>query len=288
MPIQHTTEFAATSPEVTRAIVQDLRRSQRKYQVFEAVYSGGNRPKTANMLAAKTGLTEIAVLQLATPMAHKQFLEQVKHDSRVAFKKYPHINAVKQTILRAAKNSVQISTVAAPILETAKSLGKRLPSRSGQRSVWTSTAGVRKRKPSYDVFVCHASEDKGFVRPLVKALKRATIKVWYDENLLLWGDGLRSSIDKGLVNSRYGIVVFSKAFLKKKHWTEHELNGLFAKERDGRKVILPIWHKITDRELLKYSPAFADRIAMISKRDSVSDIVNGVKKLLTRSRNKRR
>jgi hypothetical protein len=42
---------------------------------------------------------------------------------------------------------------------------------------------------------------------------------------------------------------FSKAFLKRKHWTEHELDGLFAKERNGRKVILPIWHKITDREL---------------------------------------
>jgi len=284
MPIQHTTEFAATSPEVTRAIVQDLRGSPRKYRVFEAVYGGGNRPKTANILAAKTGLTEVAVLQLATPMAHKQFLEQVKHEGRVAFKKYPHINAVKQTILRAAKSSAPIPAVAAPVPEIAKRSGRpRSPSRSRQRSVWTSTARRRQRKPAYDAFVCHASEDKGFVRPLVKALRRARVKVWYDENLLRWGDGLRSSIDRGLVNSRYGIVVFSKAFLKKKHWTEHELNGLFAKERDGRKVILPIWHKITDRELLKYSSAFADRIAMISKRDSVSDIVRSLKKLLTPS-----
>jgi hypothetical protein len=118
------------------------------------------------------------------------------------------------------------------------------------------------------------------VRLLVNALKRAGVKVWYDEDLLQWGDGLRASIDRGLVNSRYGIVVFSKAFLRKKHWTEHELNGLFAKERNGRKVILPIWHKITDRELLRYSPAFADRIAMISKRDSINDIVKNLKKLL--------
>ena len=132
------------------------------------------------------------------------------------------------------------------------------------------------------MFVCHASEDKIFVRALVKALKRAGVKVWYDEDLLEWGDGLRTSINRGLANSRYGIVVFSKAFLKKKHWTEHELDGLFAKERNGRKVILPIWHNITDRELLKYSPAFADRIAMISKRDSITDIVTNVKKLLRR------
>ena len=58
---------------------------------------------------------------------------------------------------------------------------------------------------------------------------------------------------------------------------------MFAKERNGRKVILPIWHKITDRELLQYSPAFADRIAMISKKDSVADIVKNLKRILARS-----
>lgn len=51
----------------------------------------------------------------------------------------------------------------------------------------------------------------------------------------------------------------------------------------SHKVILPIWHKITDRELLKYSPAFADRIAMISKKDSIGDIVKNMKALLKRS-----
>lgn len=280
MPIQPTIEFAATSPEVTRAIVQDLRRSSRKYQVFEAIYGGGSKPKTAKMLAVKTGLTEMAVLQLATPMAHKQFLEQVKHDGRVvAFKKYPHINAVKQTILRAAKSSKTLPDRATPTVKAPKKSGRKKASQPQQRSVWKSTAR-RGRRPAYDVFVSHASEDKNFVRPLVAAMKRARIKVWYDENRLLWGDELRKSIDRGLLNSRYGIVVFSKAFLKRKRWTEHELNGLFAQEREGRKVILPIWHKITDRELLQYSPAFTDRIAMITKRDSIADIVKNLKKLL--------
>lgn len=284
MAIQHTTEFAATSPEVTRAIVQELRSSDRRYRVFEAVYGGGNKPKDASTLASKTGLTEMAILQLATPMAHKQFFEQVKHHGRVGFKKYPHINAVKQTILRAARKVAKVSKQLAPISEDAKSSGRaRRTLQSGQRSAWKSTAKQTRRKPTYDVFVCHASEDKGFVDPLVKALKNAGIKVWYDKDFLLWGDGLRTSIEAGLVNSRYGIVVFSRAFLKKKHWTEHELNGLFAKERHGRKVILPIWHKITDKELLRYSPAFADRIAMISKKDSVNDIVKNLKRLLVYS-----
>lgn len=283
MPIQPTTEFAATSPEVTRAIVQELRASNRRYKVFEAVYGGGNKPKDAGVLGAKTGLTEMAVLQLATPMAHKQFFEQVKHGGRVAFKKYPHINAVKQTILRAARRPAQVRTREAPIPRITEGSSRRPPSfRPQQRSVWKSAARKRPRRTTHDVFVCHASEDKGFVSPLVKALKRAGVRVWYDEDFLRWGDGLRGSIDRGLANSRYGIVVFSKAFLRKKHWTEHELDGLFAKERNGRKVILPIWHKITDRELLQYSPAFADRIAMISKKDSIGDIVKNLKERLSR------
>jgi len=99
----------------------------------------------------------------------------------------------------------------------------------------------------YDVFISHATEDKqSFVEPLANALKEVGIKVWYDGFVLEWGDGLRDSIDRGLVNSKYGIVVFSKAYLnKKRKWTKHELDGLFAKEIEGKKVILPIWHNIT-------------------------------------------
>ncbi len=280
MPIQATTEFAATSPDVTRGIVQNLRTSDRRYKVFEAVYGGGNAPKDASLLAHKTGLSEMAVLQLATPMADKQYFEKLKHNGRVAFRKYPHINAVKQTILRAAKSKRTVEGAAPPPPTSAlPALREKGPQR---KSAWKSKPSRRRRRLTYDVFVSHASEDKDFVDPLVRALKNAGIKVWYDKDFLVWGDGLRGSIDRGLANSRYGIVVFSKSFLRKKHWTEHELNGLFAKERAGRKVVLPIWHKITDKELLKYSPAFADRIAMISKRDSNADIVREMKRLLGR------
>jgi hypothetical protein len=276
MAIQHTTEFAATSPEVMRTIVEELRRSPRKYSVFEAIYSGGNKPKDATVLAAKTGLSEIAVLQMATPMAHKQFLEQVKENGRVAFKKYAHINAVKQSILRAAARPAPKKRAAGIPKDTP---GKHHPGVQ-RRSAWSTKARQRRQNFKYDVFVSHASEDKAYVRRLTAALKKAEIKVWYDEDAIAWGDDLRQSIDKGLANSHYGIVVFSKAFLKRKHWTEHELNGLFAKERKRRKVILPIWHNITDRELLRYSPAFADRIAMISKKDSINDIVDALKRLM--------
>ncbi len=136
--------------------------------------------------------------------------------------------------------------------------------------------------PSYDVFVCHASEDKAFVNPLVAAMKKAGISVWYDSDVMEWADDIRASIARGLVASKYGIVVFSKAFLRKKRWTEHELSGLFAKERRGQKVILPILHDITSDDLLEYSPTFVDRMSKDSDRDSIKEIVDSFKKMLAK------
>jgi len=72
------------------------------------------------------------------------------------------------------------------------------------------------RNVEYDVFISHASEDKEeFVGPLAKALQKAGYKVWFDEFTLKVGDSLRRSIDNGLKNSRFGIVILSNAFFAK-------------------------------------------------------------------------
>jgi hypothetical protein len=118
------------------------------------------------------------------------------------------------------------------------------------------------------------------VEPLAQALKEQGVSVWYDNFELGWGDTLRGSIDQGLKSSKYGIVVFSKSFLKKKKWTEHELDGLFAMEEVDKKVILPIWHDISREDMLAYSPALADRLAKRSDKDEIADIVQEIKNLL--------
>jgi hypothetical protein len=134
-----------------------------------------------------------------------------------------------------------------------------------------------------DVFIAHATEDKPYVDPLVRELEAAGITVWYDRTSLEWGDDLRRSIDKGLVNCRYGIVVLSKAFLAKKKWTEYELSSLFAREESRQTLILPIWHGTTHDDLVRYSPGLADRLAKISGKDSYSDIVASMLAKLGRS-----
>jgi hypothetical protein len=133
----------------------------------------------------------------------------------------------------------------------------------------------------YDVFIAHATEDKvDFVERLARALKAAGVSVWYDNFIVEWGDTLRGTIDRGLAESRYGIVILSPAFLKRKRWTEHELDALFARERSGSKVILPIWHNITQEDVAAYSPSFADRLAKNSATDSIDEIVAELKRLL--------
>ena len=73
----------------------------------------------------------------------------------------------------------------------------------------------------YDVFISHESEDKEeVVRPLANALVQRGLKVWCDEFELKIGDSLRRKIDRA--NSRFGIVVLSRDFIKK-GWTNYEL-----------------------------------------------------------------
>ena len=96
--------------------------------------------------------------------------------------------------------------------------------------------------------------------PLARILRRAGLKVWLDQLQLGLGDSLREKIDEGLAESAFGVVILSSDFLAK-GWPKRELNGLMAREEDGQKVILPVWHGITKGELTIFSPILADRLA---------------------------
>ena len=128
----------------------------------------------------------------------------------------------------------------------------------------------------YDAFICHASEDKNiFVRPLAEKLRESHLEVWYDEFSLKVGDSLRESIDKGLSKCRFGIVILSPAFFKKR-WPKRELNGLTAREMlGGHQIILPIWHKVTAVDIIKHSPPLAD-IKALDSRKGIEGVCKGL------------
>ena len=134
--------------------------------------------------------------------------------------------------------------------------------------------------PEYDVFISHASEDKDeIVRPLANTLVEKGVKVWYDEFEMKIGDSLRRKIDKGLANSRFGIVVIYKDFIKK-GWTNYELDGIITKAVSGEQIILPIWHNITKKEVIDFSPSLADKLARNTAINTIEEISSEIADLI--------
>jgi len=132
----------------------------------------------------------------------------------------------------------------------------------------------------YDVFISHASEDKDeIVRPLAQALRGEGLSVWYDEFELKIGDSLRRKIDKGLANSKFGIVVLSKEFIKK-GWTNYELDGIITKSVSGEQIVLPIWHNITKKEVIDFSPSLADKLARNTSSYTVEEIATEIAEVI--------
>lgn len=115
----------------------------------------------------------------------------------------------------------------------------------------------------YDVFVSHSTEDKeSFANEFVQLLQDDFgLKVWYDAISIQWGDSIRTEIDKGLKKSKFGVVILSRSYISK-YWTNYELEGLFQRESNGGKLILPIWHNITKQEVQNFSPSLAGKMAM--------------------------
>ena len=120
---------------------------------------------------------------------------------------------------------------------------------STQNNKLVSTEDIPEPTKQYDFFISHASEDKDdIVRDLAEALRNN------------------------------GFVIISPSFVKK-NWTEYELNGMVAREMNGHKVILPIWHKITKDEVLRFSPSLADKLALNTSIHTIDDIVENLKNL---------
>lgn len=98
------------------------------------------------------------------------------------------------------------------------------------------------------------------------------VTVWYDEFSLTVGDSLRRKIDRGLSDSRFGVVLLSPDFFRKE-WPQAELDGLVARERaTGEKVILPVWHRVTKEDVLAQSPTLADKVALNSAVMTMEEI----------------
>lgn len=134
----------------------------------------------------------------------------------------------------------------------------------------------------YDVFVSHAWEDKeSFADEFVQELQKLNLRVWYDTSQIKWGDSMRAKIDEGMRKSQFGVVVLSPDYIKEgKYWTKTELDGLFQLESINGKTLLPVWHNLTKKEVMAYSPIIASKLAMNTASMTPAEIAGELAGLL--------
>ncbi|MCP1728851.1 toll/interleukin-1 receptor domain-containing protein [Bradyrhizobium brasilense] len=122
-----------------------------------------------------------------------------------------------------------------------------------------------------DVFLCHAWDDRqGAAKELHDLLEARGVKVWFSEKDVDLGVPLLRAIDKGLANSRIGIVLVTPALLlrlPKEGIADKELSALLAGER-----LVPVVHQTTYEALREVSPLLASRTGLDTAEAPMADV----------------
>lgn len=122
-----------------------------------------------------------------------------------------------------------------------------------------------------DVFLCHAWDDRqGAAKELHDLLESRGVSVWFSEKDVGLGVPLLRAIDKGLANSRVGIVLVTPALLKRlpaEGIADKELSALLARER-----LVPIVHGTTYEALRNVSPLLASRSGLSTTEGPMTDV----------------
>ncbi|WP_244517353.1 toll/interleukin-1 receptor domain-containing protein [Janthinobacterium sp. YR213] len=131
-----------------------------------------------------------------------------------------------------------------------------------------------------DVFLCHAWDDRqGPAKELHDLLVAAGVKVWFSEKDLGLGVPMMRAIDKGLANSRIGLVLVTPALLArlpKEGVADKELSALLA----GNQLV-PIVHNTTYLALRDISPLLASRSGLDTAEDSMAVVAGKIAELVT-------
>lgn len=131
-----------------------------------------------------------------------------------------------------------------------------------------------------DVFLCHAWDDRsGAAKELHDLLESRGIKVWFSEKDVGLGVPLLRAIDKGLANSRVGIVLVTPALLRRlptEGIADKELSALLAGER-----LVPVVHGTTYEALREVSPLLASRSGLSTSEAPMADVAAKLAELIT-------
>jgi hypothetical protein len=143
-----------------------------------------------------------------------------------------------------------------------------------------SVENLAKQPELRDVFLCHAWDDRqGAAKELHDLLESRGVKVWFSEKDVTLGVPLLRAIDKGLANSRIGIVLVTPALLRRikaEGIAEKELSALLARER-----LVPIVHGTTYEALRDVSPLLGSRSGLSTAEDPMANVATKLAELVT-------
>lgn len=133
----------------------------------------------------------------------------------------------------------------------------------------------------YAVFISHASDDKvDYVDDLVKEIKALGITMFYDTDVIGWGDNLKERIDAGLKNCELAVIVISPSYFGRE-WTEYEIQALLKRQSKERcKIILPILYHTSKDDLVKHYPSLDNILFKYSKSQSKRKLAEDIKREL--------
>jgi hypothetical protein len=89
-------------------------------------------------------------------------------------------------------------------------------------------------KRQYDLFVSYSHADFGQVKPIVKWLEMAGLKVWWDSKMLLPSQRLATALPDGLLNARAALFFVSANWIDST-WCEDEYNAALQERRADRR-----------------------------------------------------
>lgn len=130
----------------------------------------------------------------------------------------------------------------------------------------------RAEKVLKDIFLCHAWDDrKTIALNLNNLLTAQGTSVWFSETEVKLGTNLLREIDKGLANSRIGIVLVTPAFLKRIQGdgiADDELSTLLFRDQ-----LIPVLDGVTFEELREVSPLLGSRSGLSTSEETMAEIV---------------
>jgi WD40 repeat protein len=93
---------------------------------------------------------------------------------------------------------------------------------------------------SYDVFLSHNSHDKPRVRKLAEQLKKAGLRVWFDDWAIKPGDDIYLAIERGLEATRVQVLCLSPAALGSEWVTLERSTVLFRDPTNAGRRFVPL------------------------------------------------